>query len=156
MRRAAIALELLTKFSNLCIAGYLPSELQEFFCGGGLIPRNKKKYSGIRPNVVGEFLRGDLFPNWCSRRSTAPCKHCNRHRSALAARGQPFCVKSWLSQMPETKCSSRWISTTHTIPFPKAPAWKGSKSIVPTWPSHPLFHRRPIPGPPQIHPASLV
>ena len=58
MRRAAIALELLTKFSNLCIAGYLPSELQEFFCGGGLIPRNKKKYSGIRPNVVGEFLRG--------------------------------------------------------------------------------------------------
>ena len=60
MGRAAIALELLTKFSNLCIAGCLPSELQEFFCGGRLVPLNKKD-NGTRPIVVREFLRGACF-----------------------------------------------------------------------------------------------
>ena len=39
---AAQALEIITKFTNLCIAGYLPHELQEFFCGGRLILLNKK------------------------------------------------------------------------------------------------------------------
>ena len=54
--QSARALETLTRFANVCAAGYLPAELQEFFCGSRLIPLNKKD-SGIRPIVVGEFLR---------------------------------------------------------------------------------------------------
>ena len=40
--RAAQALDKLTKLVNLCVAGYLPVELQEYFCNGRLIPLNKK------------------------------------------------------------------------------------------------------------------
>ena len=43
--QAAQALDALTKFSNLCGSGYLPPELQEYFCGGRLIPLNKKDSS---------------------------------------------------------------------------------------------------------------
>ena len=50
------ALDLLAKFVNLSLGGYLPTNLQTYFCGGRLIPLNKKD-TGIRPIVVGELLR---------------------------------------------------------------------------------------------------
>ena len=50
--RAAQALEVLTKLANLCVAGYLLNELQEYFYSRRLVPLNKKD-DGIRPIVVG-------------------------------------------------------------------------------------------------------
>ena len=42
--QAARTLDALTKFASMCAAGYLPSELLKFICGGGrLTPLNKKK-----------------------------------------------------------------------------------------------------------------
>ena len=53
---AAGALDILTKFVNISLGGYLPPELQAYLCGGRLIPLIKKD-GGVRPLVVGETLR---------------------------------------------------------------------------------------------------
>ena len=49
-------LTLLTQFSNLCLAGRVPVEIQPVFCGASLCALNKKD-GGIRPIAVGSTLR---------------------------------------------------------------------------------------------------
>ena len=46
----------MTAFVNQSLNGYLPRILQPYMCGGRLIPIIKKD-GGVRPLVVGEFLR---------------------------------------------------------------------------------------------------
>ena len=42
--------------TNVALSGYLPVSIRPYFCGGRLVPINKKD-AGIRPLVVGECLR---------------------------------------------------------------------------------------------------
>ena len=46
----------LTEFSNLCLTGHVPADLQPVFCGASLCALNKKD-GGIRPIPVGRTLR---------------------------------------------------------------------------------------------------
>ena len=100
--QAARALDTLTKFANLCVAGYLPTELQEFFCGGRLIPLNKKD-SGIRPIVVGEFLRG-MVSKLALKEVDHTLQALQPAQIGVGGKGPVIqaailCVKSWLGEM---------------------------------------------------------
>ena len=102
--RAAQALEALTKFANLCVAGYLPGELQAYFCSGRLIPLNKKD-GGIRPIVVGEFLRG-MVSKLALKEVDHTLQALQPAQIGVGGKGPVIqaailCVKSWLSDLSE-------------------------------------------------------
>ena len=46
----------LTEFTNLCLTGRVPADIQPIFCGASLCALNKKD-GGIRPIAVGSTLR---------------------------------------------------------------------------------------------------
>ena len=99
---AAEALDLITKFTNLCIAGYLPHELQEFFCGGRLIPLNKKD-QGLRPVVVGEFFRS-LVSKLALKEVQGQLLALQPAQIGVSGKGPVIqaailCVKSWVREM---------------------------------------------------------
>ena len=71
---AAQALALLTTFVNDCVNGNPPTALQPYLCGGRLIPLNKKD-AGVRPLVVGEYLRAIV--------AKAALKQVDHHLMAL-------------------------------------------------------------------------
>ena len=57
-------LTLLTQFTNLCLAGRVPAEIQPVFCGASLCALNKKD-GGIRPIAVGSTLRRLIAKTAC-------------------------------------------------------------------------------------------
>ena len=100
--KAAEMTEVLTKIVNLCIAGYLPQELQEHFCGGRLIPLNKKD-AGIRPIVVGEFLR-ELTSKLALKQVEHQLHALQPAQVGVGGKGPVIqaailCVKYWLGEM---------------------------------------------------------
>ena len=99
---AAEALDLITKFVNVSIAVYLPPELQEFICGGRLIPLNKKD-QGIRPVVVGEFFRS-LVSKLALKEVEGQLLALQPAQIGVGGKGPVIqaailCVKSWLAEM---------------------------------------------------------
>ena len=99
---AAEALELITRFANGCTAGCLPHHIQEFLCGGRLIPLNKKD-QGIRPIVVGEFLR-NLVSKLALKEVESQLLALQPTQIGVGGKGPVIqaailCVKSWLQEM---------------------------------------------------------
>ena len=88
--------------ANLCVSGYLPNDLQEYFCSVRLVPLNKKD-DGIRPIVVGEFLWGMV-----SKLALKEVEHLLQSlqpaQIGVGGKGPVIqaailCVKSWLKDM---------------------------------------------------------
>ena len=88
--------------ANFCIAGYLPQCLQAFLCSGRLIPLNKKD-RGVRPIVVGEYLRA-LVSKLALKEVEHSLQALQPAQISVGGKGHIIqaailCVKSWLERL---------------------------------------------------------
>ena len=97
-------LEVLTAFVNIALSGGLPEDVRPYLCGGRLVPLIKKD-GGLRPLVVGEFLRS-LVAKLAAHQMSEAASALLPLQVGVAGKGPymqaaTLAVRSWAATMPE-------------------------------------------------------